>query len=71
VWRERDWDRPATALRRSTPELDRLQAHLSTVMAYRTAADLLEQVFPVDAAKHPETLRRHTLKAGEALCFKR
>jgi hypothetical protein len=36
-------------------------------MTYRTAADLLEQVFPVDAAKHPETLRRHTLKAGEAL----
>jgi hypothetical protein len=52
---------------RSTPELDRLQAHLSAVMTYRTAADLLEQVFPVDAAKHPETLRRHTLKAGEAL----
>ena len=24
-------------------------------------------MFPVDAAKHPETLRRHTLKAGEAL----
>jgi hypothetical protein len=24
-------------------------------------------VFPVDAAKHPETLRRHTLKAGEEL----
>jgi hypothetical protein len=52
---------------RSTPELDRLQAHLSAVMTYRTAADLLEQVFPVDAAKHPETLRRHTLKVGEAL----
>jgi hypothetical protein len=30
---------------RSTPELDRLQAHLSAVMTYRTAADLLEQVF--------------------------
>jgi hypothetical protein len=36
-------------------------------MAYRTAADPLKQVFPVDAAKHPETLRRHTLKAGEGL----
>src|ERR1700692_363948 len=32
----------------------------------RTAADLLEQVFPIDAAKHPETVRRHTLKVGEA-----
>ena len=52
---------------RSTPELDRLQAHLSAVMTYRTAADLLEQVFPVDAAKHPETLRRQTLKTGAAL----
>jgi hypothetical protein len=52
---------------RSTPELDRLQAHLSALMTYRTAADLLEQVFPIDAAKHPETVRRHTLKVGEAL----
>src|ERR1700686_3122156 len=52
---------------RSTPELNRLQAHLSALMTYRTAADLLEQVFPIDAAKHPETVRRHTLKVGEAL----
>jgi hypothetical protein len=52
---------------RSTPELDRLQAQLSALMTYRTAADLLEQMFPIDAAKHPETLRRHTLKVGEAL----
>ena len=36
-------------------------------MTYRTAADLLEQLFPVDAGKHHETLRRHTLKVGEAL----
>jgi len=52
---------------RSTPELDRLQAHLCAMMTYRTAADLLEQMFPVDAGKHHETLRRHTLKVGEAL----
>ena len=52
---------------RSTPELDRLQAHRSALMTYRTAADLLEQMFPVDAGKHHETLRRHTLKVGEAL----
>jgi hypothetical protein len=52
---------------RSTPELDRLQAHLSAVMTYRPAADVLEQMFPVDAARHPETLRRHALKVGEAL----
>jgi hypothetical protein len=52
---------------RSTPELDRLQAHLCALMTYRTAADLLEQMFPVDAGKHHETLRRHTLKVGEAL----
>ena len=52
---------------RSTPELDQLQAHLSALMTYRMAADLLEQMFPVDAGKHPETLRRHTLKVGEAL----
>ena len=52
---------------RSTPELDQLQAHLCALMTYRTAADLLEQTFPVDAGKHYETLRRHTLKVGEAL----
>ncbi len=52
---------------RSTPELDRLQAHLCAVVTYRTAADLLEQMFPVDAGKHHETLRRHTLKVAEAL----
>ena len=52
---------------RSTPELDRLEAHLCALMTYRTAADLLGQMFPVDAGKHPETLRRHALKVGEAL----
>ncbi len=51
---------------RSTPELDRLQAHLCALMTYRTAADLLEQLFPVDAGQHHETLRRHTLKVGQA-----
>ena len=52
---------------RSTPELDRLGAHLCALMTYRTAADLLKQMFPVDAGKHHATLRRHTLKVGEAL----
>jgi hypothetical protein len=52
---------------RSTPELDRLQAHLCALMTYRPAADLLRQMFLVDAARHPETLRRHTLKVGAAL----
>jgi hypothetical protein len=52
---------------RSTAELDRLQAHLCALMTYRTAADVLAQMFPVDAGKHHETLRRHTLKVGEAL----
>jgi len=42
---------------RSTRELDRLQAHLCALMTYRTAADLLAQMFPVDAGKHHETLR--------------
>ena len=36
-------------------------------MSYRTAADLLGQMFPVDAGEHPETLRRHTLKVGAVL----
>jgi hypothetical protein len=47
---------------RSTPELDRLQAHLCALMTYRTSADVLQQMFPVDAGKHHVTLRRHTLK---------
>ncbi len=46
---------------------DRLQAHLSALMTYRTAADVLGQMFPVDAGTHHETLRRHTLKVSEAL----
>ncbi len=36
-------------------------------MTYRTAADVLGQMFVVDAGMHHETLRRHTLKVGEAL----
>ncbi len=52
---------------RSTPELDRIQAHLCALMTYKTAADVLGQMFPVDAGRHHETLRRHTLKVGEAL----
>jgi hypothetical protein len=52
---------------RSTPELDQLQAHFSALMPYRVAADVLKQVFPVDAGKDPETVRRHTLKIGETL----
>jgi hypothetical protein len=54
---------------RSTPELDRLQAHLSALMTYRVAADALEQMFPIDAGKGHETLRRHTLKLGEQLQY--
>jgi hypothetical protein len=34
-----------------TPELEQLQAHLCALMTYRTAADLLGQMFPVDAGK--------------------
>jgi hypothetical protein len=52
---------------RATPELVRLQAHLCALMSYRTAADLLEQLFPVNAVKHSETVRRHALKVGKAL----
>jgi hypothetical protein len=52
---------------RSTPELDRLQAHLSALMTYRVAADVLEQMFPIDAGGDHETLRRHTLKLGAQL----
>jgi hypothetical protein len=36
-------------------------------MPYRTAAEVLAQVFPVDAGADPETLRRHTFKIAEVL----
>jgi hypothetical protein len=52
---------------RSTPELDQLQAHLSALMTYRTAADLMEQIFPVVAGRDKETMRRRTLRAGAAV----
>ena len=52
---------------RSTPELDRLRAQLSALLTYRMAAALLGQVFPVDAGRDPESLRRHTFKAAENL----
>src|SRR4051794_90089 len=52
---------------RSTPELDRLRAQLSALLTYRTAADLLAQMFPVDSGAAHETLRRHTFKIAEEL----
>jgi hypothetical protein len=52
---------------RSTPELDQLRAHVSALMPYRVAASLLAHVLPVEAGTSPETLRGHTLKAGEHL----
>jgi hypothetical protein len=52
---------------RSTPELDQLQAHLSALMTYRVAAEVMAQMFPVDAGNNPETLRCHTLTIGAGL----
>ena len=52
---------------RSTPEFDELRAHVSALMPYRVAAELLSQLLPVDAGNRPETLRGHTLKVGTDL----
>ncbi len=52
---------------RSTPKLDRLQAHLSALTTCRVAADVLAHLLPVAAKTSHETLRRHTLQAGERL----
>lgn len=52
---------------RSTPELDQLRAHLSALMPFRVAADVLSHLLPVAAGMSPETLRHHTLKIGERL----
>jgi hypothetical protein len=54
---------------RSTPELDRPRAQLSAVLTYRTAAEVLGQVFPVDAgegSRHRERrVRPHHLAHHE------
>ncbi len=52
---------------RSTPELDRLRAHLSALMTYRVAAGVLAHLLPVAAGASPETYRGNTLKIGEEL----
>jgi hypothetical protein len=52
---------------RSTPELDQLQAHLSALMPYRMAAEVMAQMFPLDAGNDPETLRAHILEIGADL----
>jgi hypothetical protein len=52
---------------RSTPELDRLRAQLSALLTYRTAAEVLGQMFPVDAGTAHETLRRRMFKVAEEL----
>src|SRR3954447_26761579 len=52
---------------RSTPELDRLGARLSALLTYRTAAEVLAQMFPVDAGTAHETMRRRTFKVAEEL----
>jgi hypothetical protein len=52
---------------RSTPELDRLRAQLSALLTYRTAAEVLAQMFPVDAGTAHETLRRRTFEVAEEL----
>src|SRR4051794_6037610 len=56
---------------RSTPELDRQRAQLSALMTYRTAAEILGQMFPVDSGAAHETLRRHTFKVAERLSMPR
>jgi hypothetical protein len=56
------------SLCRSTPELDRLRAHLSAPMPFRVAAEVLTHLLPVDSGTKPETLRAHTHKIVKRLC---
>jgi hypothetical protein len=57
-----EWPRHA----RSTPEFDRLRAQLSALLTYRTAAEVLGQMFPIDAGTAHKTLRHHTFGVAEA-----
>src|ERR1700752_3871231 len=50
---------------RSTPELDRLRAHLSALMPFRIAADMLTHLLPADVGMSPETLPAPPLKMGK------
>jgi hypothetical protein len=36
-------------------------------MPYRVAADVIQDLLPIDAGRSPETLRSHTLQVGERL----
>ena len=46
--------------------MGQLRAHLSALMPYRVAAGVLQHLLPFETGS-PETLRGHTLKAGEQL----
>ena len=59
--------RVLASVQRATPDLDQLQAHLSALMTYRVAADVLQHLLPIDAGLSPETLRHRTLRIGEQL----
>jgi hypothetical protein len=48
--------------------LDRLRAHLSALMPFRVAAEVLTHLLPVDSGTNPETLRAHTHKIAKRLC---
>jgi hypothetical protein len=52
---------------RSTPELEQLQAHLSALLPYRAASELLQLLLPVDMGTSAETFRSHTLALGKRL----
>ncbi len=52
---------------RSTPALDRLQAHLSALLTYRVATGVLAHLLPVATETSHETLRGRTLELGEQL----
>src|SRR6201995_2854724 len=52
---------------RSAPGLDQVQDPLSALMTYRMAADVMAQMFPLDAGNNPETLRCRTLTLGAEL----
>jgi hypothetical protein len=64
--RIRSWPWLAIALPPDTG-VGSAQAHLSALMTYRVAADVLVQMFPMSAGNDAETLRCRTLKSGEGL----
>jgi hypothetical protein len=52
---------------RSSLEHDQLRARLGAWMSYRAAANLIAELFPLAAGRHPSTVQQHVLRQADRL----